>query len=143
MKTKLVNETLNEEYQEMNDNMFDGMDIGPRSIIEKWFKEWAPKAEYTIDDNLNIKVDGYLQLWYLEVTWIPDNLKVGGSLHLKYTKITKLPNGLKVGSWLDIRGTKITKLSDDLEVKISKCVCLNFFSLDVKFSIAILPDIPR
>ena len=30
-----------------------------------------------------------------------------------------------------------------LEVKISKCVCLNFFSFDVKFSIAILPDIPR
>ena len=39
MKAKLVKESLNEEYQEMNDNMFDDMDIGPRSIIEKWFKD--------------------------------------------------------------------------------------------------------
>ena len=80
MKAKLVKESLNEEYQEMNDNMFDDMDIGPRSIIEKWFKEWAPKAEYTIDDDLNIKVVNGLYLNNTKITELPKDLDVKGRI---------------------------------------------------------------
>ena len=121
MKAKLVKESLNEEYQEMNDNMFDDMDIGPRSIIEKWFKKWAPDNKYTIDDDLNIKVDDDLYLGSSKVTWMPDDLKVDGLLDLYGSKITKLPNGLKVGGYLDIINTKITELPNDLEVEGEIC----------------------
>ena len=92
------------------------MGIGMRVQIQQWFKTWAPNVEYTIDDNLNVIVEGYLNLSGTQITELPDNLSVGGDLYLRWTQITKLPDNLSVGGYLDLRETQITKLPDNLSV---------------------------
>ena len=77
-------------------NPYNKLDIGPKTIIDNWFKQWVPDVDYEIDDNLNITVNGYLYLWDSKVTKLPDNLTINGSLWLKGSKITKLPDNLKV-----------------------------------------------
>ena len=113
-----------------------GINVLYKKSIDDWFDEWTMEAEYTIDDNLNIIVNGDLYLYNMNVTKLPDNLEVTGSLSLQKTKIIKLPDNLIVGETLylnyssieelprnltvggdlDIEGTKISELPDDLNV---------------------------
>ena len=71
--------------------------IGRKARIIEWFATYAPNAEYTIDDNLNIDVKGELDLRETQIRELPDNLYVKGSLDLQGTQITELPKSLKVG----------------------------------------------
>ena len=74
------------------------MGIGKRALIKKWFDDLAVSPDdYTIDDNFNINVGGYLNLRNTSITSLPDNLSVGRSLYLENTKITSLPDNLSVG----------------------------------------------
>ena len=114
MKTQTVHENIS--FKRGRDPK-QVLGIGKKAQIDNWFKKWAPGVEYEIDDNLNIYVDGYLDLDITDVTSLPDNLKIGRSLFLKNTKITSLPDNLKVGEDLNLTNTKITSLPDDLEVK--------------------------
>jgi hypothetical protein len=111
--------------------------IGQRALIHKWFETYAPRAKYTIDDNLNISVEGWLDLERTQITelpdnlsvgeWLdlrgslitelPDNLNVGGNLYLEGTQIKELPYNLNVGGSLNLGGTKITELPKSLKVK--------------------------
>ena len=70
--------------------------IGKKTLIDKWFKEWAPNVNYKVDKNLHIEIIGYLDLGNTQITFLPDNLSVGGSLDLRNTQITFLPDNLSV-----------------------------------------------
>ena len=95
------------------------MSIGQVSQIHKWFSDLGiERSKYSIDDKLNITVEGSLNLSNTKITSLPDNLRtVNGSLDLSYTNITSLPNNLRtVNGWLDLSYTKITNLPDNLTV---------------------------
>ena len=96
---------------------YDKLGIGPKSIIDNWFKKWVLNNDYEIDDDLNITVNGSLWLSYFMITSLPDNLTVGGALDLYKSNITMLLDNLTVGEWLNLEGSKITKLPDSLKVK--------------------------
>lgn len=64
----------------------------------------------------DLKVEGYLNLYFSPITSLPKGLEIEGSLNLTDSKITSLPNGLKVRDNLYLSGTKITSLPDDLKV---------------------------
>ncbi len=70
--------------------------IGKRALIDRWFEEWAPDAEYEVDANLNIEIKGGLNLNNTPITSLPDNLSVGGYLNLRNTQITSLPDNLNI-----------------------------------------------
>ena len=91
--------------------------IGNKALIFKWFEEWAPDAEYVINPDLSIDVEGLLDVSYTQITSLPNNLRIYGSLWIESTKITSLPDNLSVEQNLDIRDTKITSLPDSLKVK--------------------------
>ena len=111
--------------------------IGKRTQIDLWFEKWAPNTEYTVDENLHIKIErnlylkntlitslpenlsvgGWLDLSNSQISYLPDNLRIGGTLDLINTPITYLPDNLSVGSYLDIRNTKITSLPENLKVE--------------------------
>ena len=65
--TKIVRENLYEAFREESDPIED-MDIGQRALAKQWFKTWAPKIKYTIDDNLNIAVKQSLDLYGTPIT---------------------------------------------------------------------------
>jgi len=93
------------------------MGIGRKSLIKKWFDDLdVSPDDYTIDDKLNIKVGGYLDLRNTPITSLPDNLTVRRFLDLANTPITSLPDNLSVGGWLDLRNSQITSLPDNLSV---------------------------
>ena len=93
------------------------MNIGKRALIKNWFDVLGVSPEeYTIDDNLNIKVRRSLDLRYTQITSLPDNLSVEGNLYLANTPIISLPDNLKVEGWLDLRNSQITSLPDNLSV---------------------------
>ena len=113
---KLVREHINEKFTEYSDPIED-MSIGSKYLIHKWFESIGiNRSKYTIDDVLNIKVKGDLDLWKTQITKLPDNLSVDGGLDLEGTNISELPDNLTVGEWLNLRGTQITKLPDNLSV---------------------------
>ena len=93
------------------------LNIGQRTLIDKWFKEWAPEAEYTVDENLNIKLRASLYFYRQPISHLQDNLSVGGILDIRHTLITSLPENLSVEKWLNIRDTEIDSLPDSLKVK--------------------------
>ena len=93
MKAQFIYERLN--FERGQDPKYS-IGIGKIALIKKWFDEWAPDKIYKIDKDLNIEVEGYLDLTNTNITSLPDNLKVGRSLYLKNTKITSLPDNLKV-----------------------------------------------
>ena len=113
---KLVREHIFEKFTEEGDPIED-LGIGQRALIRKWFETWAPKTRYTIDDDLNISVKGYLDLEGTQITKLPDNLSVEGYLNLYGTPITELPDNLSVGGSLHLRGTQIKELPKPLKVK--------------------------
>ena len=90
--------------------------LGKRKQIQVWFETFAPDADYTIDDDLSVHVEGNLDLRNTSVTYLPDGLRVGRSLDLNKTPITHLPDGLRVGGYLDLSGTPITHLPQELRV---------------------------
>jgi len=57
MKARFVYEAFRKDSDPIAD-----MGIGAKHLIHQWFKTWAPKAKYSIDDDLNIEVEGYLDL---------------------------------------------------------------------------------
>ena len=71
------------------------------------------------EDDLGKYLDfpGYLILYRLNITSLPDGLTVGGGLNLRETNITSLPDGLTVGGYLYLQGTKIKKIPDDAIIK--------------------------
>ena len=91
MRARFIYERFSEEGDPIAD-----MGIGQRALIRKWFETWAPKARYTIDDDLNISVGENLNLRGTQITKLPDNLSVGGNLYLRGTPIAELPKILKV-----------------------------------------------
>ena len=93
------------------------LSIGPKVLIDNWFKQWEPDVDYDIDDELNIAVNWNLDLYNSEVSELPDNLTVNGWLDLEYTKITELPDNLTVNGFLALRRTKVSKLPDNLIVE--------------------------
>ena len=94
------------------------MGIGKRALIKKWFDDLGVNPdEYTIDNHLNIKVGGSLNLENTQITSLPANLSVGEYLDLRNTQITSLPDNLSVGGSLDLENTKITFLPDNLSVR--------------------------
>lgn len=90
--------------------------IGKRAQIDKWFKEWAPDADYSVDKDLHISVEEGLYFRNIRITSLPDNLSVEGYLNLENTQITSLPDNLSVKWSLYLRNTKITSLPDSLSV---------------------------
>ena len=114
MRAKKVYEAFTEDSDPIED-----LGIGQRAIIKKWFDTWAPDAEYTIGNNLNVIVRGSLYLQGTNVTELPENLSVERCLDLQRTKITELPENLSVEGYLDLEGTKISKLPKSLKVKES------------------------
>ena len=93
---RLVKESLYEKFTEEGDPIED-LGIGARAQIKKWFDSVGINSrQYTIDDDMHIYVEGYLDLEGSAITKLPDNLSVGGSLYLRDTKITELPKNLKV-----------------------------------------------
>ena len=82
----------------------------------KWFTTYAPNAKYTIDKDLNIRVEGNLDLQETQATKLPDNLIVEGNLDLRESRIRKLPERLSVGGWIDLSGTPIRELPEGLSV---------------------------
>ena len=94
-----------------NGNVIDTLDIGKKAIIDNWFNEWAPDAEYTVDKEFNIKVKGALHLEYSQITHLLDNFTIEGSLYLYNTPITQLPENLTVGGFLDLSHTQITQIT--------------------------------
>ena len=112
---KLVREDLDELKWERGDP-YSTLGIGRKVQIEEWFRKWAPDAEYTIDKDFNIRVEGFLYLRGTQITELPDNLIVDGYLDLYGTQVTELPEGLSVGRFLDLRGTEIRELPEGLSV---------------------------
>jgi hypothetical protein len=91
--------------------------IGKRALIKKWFDSVnVSPDEYTIDKDLNISVEGSLDLIRTQITKLPNNLSVGGDLDLYGSDITELPDNLEVRGNLFLRGTQITSLPDSLSV---------------------------
>ena len=113
MKAQFVYERLNFEKGQ---DPKHSIGIGKIALIKKWFDEWAPDNAYKIDKDLNIEVEGYLDLENTNITSLPDNLRVERGLYLRKTKITSLPDNLRVGGFLDLENTKITSLPDNLKV---------------------------
>ena len=115
---KLVREHINEKFTEDSDPVAD-MEIGAKHLIHKWFESVrVDRSKYTIDDNLNIKVKGDLNLYNItDITKLPDNLSVGGFLDLVGTNISELPDNLSVGGFLDLLNLEITDLPDNLSVE--------------------------
>ena len=91
MRARFVYERFSEEGDPIED-----LGIGQRALIRKWFETWAPKAQYTIDDDLNIRVNGNLDLYGTQIKDLPDISSVGENLYLSGTPIKELPNTLKV-----------------------------------------------
>ena len=116
---KLVKEHINEKFTEEDSDPVADMEIGPKYLIHKWFESvGVDRSRYTIDDNLNIKVKGNLDLHNrTDITKLPDNLRVEGYLDLRGTPITKLPDNLSVGGSLEIRRTRVKELPKSLKVK--------------------------
>ena len=77
---KLVREHINERFEEESDPIED-MGIGARAQIRKWFEAWAPDVKYTIDNDLNISVEGSLDLRGTRITELPESLKVKGKIY--------------------------------------------------------------
>ena len=115
---KLVRESIQlSHFTEEDSDPIKDMSIGSKALIKKWFETWAPDVKYTVDNNLNVKVEGDLYLYNTLVTELPDNLSIGGWLDLRRSQITKLPDNLSVGGGLYLRGTQITELPKSLKVK--------------------------
>jgi len=77
--------------------------------------------EYKIKNNLplnesDLYVNGDLNLFKSNITYLPDNLKVDGYLDLFQSKIRYLPNNLTINGNLDMSYTEITSLPDNLIV---------------------------
>ena len=95
----------------------EALGIGLKPRIKQWFDEWASNAIYTINDDLSIIVEGYLDLRNTQITYLPNNLIIKGWLDLYNTPITKLPDNLTVKGNLDLGNTKIKSLPDTLKVE--------------------------
>ena len=113
MRAHTIHETL---VFKRGGDPYNKLGIGPKGKIDNWFNQWAPDADYEIDDNLNIIVNGHLDFIYSDITELPDNLIVNGYLDLRYTNITELPDNLTVNRSLDLMGSKIIELPDNLIV---------------------------
>ncbi|MFA5153664.1 MAG: hypothetical protein WC554_13980, partial [Clostridia bacterium] len=95
---KLVPEHINELNQFTQGlNPKAAMSIGQVSQIIKWFSDLGiERSRYSIDDKLNITVNGWLNLRNTNITRLPDNLTVNGNLDLSNTNITSLPDNLTI-----------------------------------------------
>ena len=96
---------------------YNKLSIGPKIIIDNWFKQQLPNVDYTIDDKLNIMVDRSLYIWKFTITKLPNNLTVNGSLYLAGSNVTKLTNNLTVNGDLYLSNSIITELGNNLTVK--------------------------
>jgi len=75
MRAKLVFEKFSEDGDPIAD-MGIGL-MGKRTQIKKWFDSANIQPhKYTIDDDLNITVKGFLDLYGTSITKLPDNLRV-------------------------------------------------------------------
>ena len=92
------------------------LNIGHKSSINNFFRNYAPNAEYEIDANFNITVIGSLFLENTKVSSLPDNLTVTDILYLQNTKISSLPDNLTVKGSLYLQNTPISSLPDNLSV---------------------------
>jgi hypothetical protein len=90
--------------------------VGEFHGIDLWFKEWAPKARYEINEDLTIIVMGNLNFSHTRITELPNKLRILGNLFLDGSDIIELPEGLSVGGELDVRHTKIKTLPKSLIV---------------------------
>jgi hypothetical protein len=68
------------DYIVNENNFFKNLGIGMRSQIEKWLDEHKIK-NYTINDDLTIDVDGYVDLRKYEEKHLPD--------YIQFRKVTK------------------------------------------------------
>ena len=107
MKAQFVYEKIKFERGK---NPKSSLGIGKRAQIERWFKEWAPDAQYVIEDDLSVNVGGDLYLGKTSIESLPQGLSVGGILDLSGSSIESLPEGLSVGGSLDLEGTSIKSL---------------------------------
>ena len=80
---KLVPEHINELNQFTRGlDPKAAMSIGQVSQIHKWFSDLGiERSRYSIDDKLNITVNGGLSLRNTKITSLPDSLKVKGDIY--------------------------------------------------------------
>ena len=118
MKAKKVYEFINPKTDQYE--LEDTIPLGTKAVkiaeIKDWFATWAPGSDYNISDDLNIKVNEYLDLEYSKVTKLPDNLHIRGNLYLFGSVVTKLPDNLHIEGSLFLQGSAVTKLSNNLHV---------------------------
>ena len=113
MKARKIYETIS--FKRGGDP-YAKLSIGPKIVIDNWFKQWASGVDYDIDDDLNITAHGVLDLSDSDITKLPNKLTVNGNLDLENSKITELPDNLTIYGSLYLENAKIAELPDNLTV---------------------------
>jgi hypothetical protein len=91
--------------------------IGRILKIEEWFRIYASDAEYFINDDLFVEVEGYLDIYKRDLEEIPFSFSVKRYLFLRASKILELPPEIYVDGWMDISHTLIEKLPSKIYIK--------------------------
>jgi len=88
-----------------------------RKGIEEWFTKWAPGEEYTIDKDLNIVVNGSIDLENIAIdVKLPDNMTIHGWLDVRGSLVSEIPNNLTIYGNFWVSSSKITYIPNDLHV---------------------------